>query len=418
MVKLVDNERSWAIELIGHINKSLQNKTLQISKAGGETTINNRTDQSEGARKIMFPDILLYADSTKSKIIQGWELKLPDVSVTDETYIKDAQYKATILGLNSTLLWNFNHVVLYIKDENENWSIKHQWNDLSHIKTREDVETYQEDWVNLLDKILIQLNEFFVNGTIESNKIEFALSNHLMATLVSQNKNAVGAFLENKAKENRLIKVQLDNWWKETKDEYYKDEPSMYLAYSKMLVSNWIIKITFAHLIKEYHNPAKIVEEIKFETSINDAVNIFKHLTAKIDFFTILSPIDFSDLLPKSFWRDLTDFNAFLTDQGISSLDQSVLQTMLEKSIKGIRREIIGQFTTPKNLADLLVKSTVHNIKTDIIDPCCGSGTIAKAALDLKKETLSEAESHKTIWASDKFSFPFTIGNIKLTFMS
>lgn len=415
MVKLVDNERSWAIELIGHINKSLQNKTLQISKAGGETTINNRTDQSEGARKIMFPDILLYADSTKSKIIQGWELKLPDVSVTDETYIKDAQYKATILGLNSTLLWNFNHVVLYIKDENENWSIKHQWNDLSHIKTREDVETYQEDWVNLLDKILIQLNEFFVNGTIESNKIEFALSNHLMATLVSQNKNAVGAFLENKAKENRLIKVQLDNWWKETKDEYYKDEPSMYLAYSKMLVSNWIIKITFAHLIKEYHNPAKIVEEIKFETSINDAVNIFKHLTAKIDFFTILSPIDFSDLLPKSFWRDLTDFNAFLTDQGISSLDQSVLQTMLEKSIKGIRREIIGQFTTPKNLADLLVKSTVHNIKTDIIDPCCGSGTIAKAALDLKKETLSEAESHKTIWASDKFSFPLQIANLTIT---
>lgn len=415
MVKLIQNERSWAIELIGYINKSLQNKTLQISKAGGETTINNRADQSQNARKIMFPDILLYADATKSKIIQGWELKLPDIPVTDETYIKDAQYKADILGLNSTILWNFNQVVLYIKDENGNWFIKHQWNELNHIKTREDVETYEDDWVNLLEIVLIQLNEFFVNGTVESNKLEFALSRNLMAILISQNKDVVATYLENQTKENRLIKIRLENWWKETKDEYYKDEPTMYLAYSKTLISNWIIKITFAHLIKAYHNPAKIVEQIKFDTPIDEAINIFNQLTSEIDFYTILSPIEFSNLLPKNFWRDLTDYNAFLTDQGISSLKQEVLQTMLEKSIKGIRREIIGQFTTPKNLADLLVKSAVVNVQKDIIDPCCGSGTIAKAALELKKESLSEKVAHETIWASDKFAFPLQIANLTIT---
>lgn len=411
----MDNERSWAIELIGYINKSLQNKTLQINKAGGETTINNRSDKSQNSRKIMFPDILLYADSTKSKIIQGWELKLPDVPVTDETYIRDAQYKATILGLNSTLLWNFNQVVLYIKDENQNWSIKHQWNDLSHIKTREDVKTYQVDWLKLLDKILIQLNEFFINGTIESNKIELALSDTLLATILSQNKNTVASFLENKAKENRIVKVYLDNWWKETKEEYYKDEPSQYLAYSKVVISNWIIKITFAHMIKSYHTPARIVEEIKYDTSIERATEIFNDLTNSIDFFTILSPIKYGEVIPNNFWRDLTEYNAFLTDQSISSLQQEVLQTMLEKSIKGIRKEIIGQFTTPPKLAEILVKSTVINLNTNVLDPCCGSGTIPKAALDLKKENLSETLAHETIWASDKFAFPLQIANLTLT---
>lgn len=415
LVKLVDNERSWAIELIGHINKSLQNKTLQISKAGGETTINNRSDKSEKSRKIMFPDILLYADSSKSKIIQGWELKLPDVPVTDETYIKDAQYKADILGLNSTLLWNFNQVVLYIKDENQSWSIKHQWNDLSHIKTREDVATYQKDWINLLETILIQLNDFFVNGTIESNKLELVLSDTLLATLLEQNKNAVASFLENEAITNRLIKIHLDNWWKETKDEYYKDEPSQYLAYSKVIVSNWIIKITFAHMIKRYHVPAKIVEKINYDTPIEQATNIFKDLTNSIDFFTILSPIQFSELVPNGFWRDLTDYNAFLTDQGISELPQEILQTMLEKSIKGIRKEIIGQFTTPPKLAEILVKSTITNLAADVLEPCVGSGTIAKAALELKKESLSEIKAHETVWASDKFAFPLQIANLTLT---
>ena len=67
----------------------------------------------------MFPDVILYGDIEQTVILQGWELKMPDVAIEDEMFIKDAQRKARALNLNSCLIWNFTYAVLYIKDEND-----------------------------------------------------------------------------------------------------------------------------------------------------------------------------------------------------------------------------------------------------------------------------------------------------------
>ena len=104
-----DNERSYAIDLISQINDLSQRYTLQIKKAGGERTIST----SRNGR--MFPDVVLYGDAERTRIIQGWELKLPDTLITDENFIKDAQRKAISLGLNSCFIWNFTAGALYIK---------------------------------------------------------------------------------------------------------------------------------------------------------------------------------------------------------------------------------------------------------------------------------------------------------------
>ena len=54
----------------------------------------------------MFPDVVLYGNREQSIILQGWELKMPDVPIEDEAFIKDAQRKAIALNLNSCLIWN------------------------------------------------------------------------------------------------------------------------------------------------------------------------------------------------------------------------------------------------------------------------------------------------------------------------
>ena len=88
------NERSWAIDLISKINLIAKNNDLVIKKAGGENTI------STGRGNTMFPDVVLYGNVEQSVILQGWELKMPDVPIEDETFIKDAQRKAIALNLN------------------------------------------------------------------------------------------------------------------------------------------------------------------------------------------------------------------------------------------------------------------------------------------------------------------------------
>lgn len=57
--------------------------------AGGESTLSVN-------KKSMFPDVLLYEDEAQTKILQGWELKMPDVRITDEALITDATRKANL----------------------------------------------------------------------------------------------------------------------------------------------------------------------------------------------------------------------------------------------------------------------------------------------------------------------------------
>ena len=93
MTTIRKNERSWAIELISQINQFSSENDLIIKRAGGESTISEYRGQS------MFPDVILYGDSDLSSILQGWELKMPDVSITDADFVSDAQRKAKALNL-------------------------------------------------------------------------------------------------------------------------------------------------------------------------------------------------------------------------------------------------------------------------------------------------------------------------------
>lgn len=75
------NERSWAIDLIGHIKHLVKNNNRSIKDAGGEQTI-----RAEGGS---IPDVLLFGDSATARILQGWELKMPDTDINDIRFRSD-----------------------------------------------------------------------------------------------------------------------------------------------------------------------------------------------------------------------------------------------------------------------------------------------------------------------------------------
>ena len=178
------NERSWAIDLISKINIIARDNDLVIKKAGGENTI------SAGRGNTMFPDVVLYGNEEQSIILQGWELKMPDVPIEDETFIKDAQRKAIALNLNSCLIWNFTYAVLYIRGDNNSFTKLKQWNATNHIRTREDVKTYRADWEKQLEKIVVEVNGYFVSGEFRNAPLGQVISEATITTLVQRNKDA------------------------------------------------------------------------------------------------------------------------------------------------------------------------------------------------------------------------------------
>ena len=85
MSKITYNERSWAIDIISQIALFSSKINKPIKRAGGESTINT-------GKKRFFPDVLLYGEN--SDILMGWELKMPDTSISDIDFIDNAKIKA------------------------------------------------------------------------------------------------------------------------------------------------------------------------------------------------------------------------------------------------------------------------------------------------------------------------------------
>ncbi|SHO48713.1 N-6 DNA methylase [Anaerocolumna xylanovorans] len=403
------NERSWAIEIITQINLMLQGLGLKIKCAGGESTISVN-------KKSMFPDVLLFEDEAQNRRLQGWELKMPDVLITDEALIKDAARKAKALGLNSFVIWNFTYGKLYIKGTDDTFYEAKAWTGTGNIKTRPDVTTYKNEWVPVIRDIIMTVNEYLVNGEISTAPITEALTDNLLTEIVQRNKGLVAENLRTEVSNSMIMERKMKVWWNAFQQEYEKDETNMYSAYAKTILINWANRIMFANLIKKYHNCADLIKYIDNSTSPEEGNEIIDQIISQGDFYNVFHKIDYNDLIPEDTWVDIIDYNQFLYNSKVENIDQSVLQDLLEGTVNTAKREIRGQFSTPFWLADLLCQITVENWNGHCADLCSGTGTIAKAIINNKMNRLKSAEdTFATTWISDKHAYPLQISNIALT---
>ncbi len=403
------NERSWAIEIITEINLMLQELNLRIKRAGGESTLSVN-------KKSMFPDVLLYEDEAQTKILQGWELKMPDVLITDDDFIKDATRKAKALGLNSFFIWNFTYGKLYIRNTLGEYCEAKVWTGTDHIRTRDDVRLYRDEWVPILQEIIIEINTFFVSGSLSAAPILDVLTDNLMTALIERNKELVAEHFQSEAAGNMKMERRIKVWWDSFHVEYEKDETNMFSAYAKSILLNWTNRIIFANLIKKYHNCAELIKNIDYTTSPEDGNLVIDEIISQGDFYHVFQRIEYNDRIPEDVWIDIIDFNQFLYSNRIENISQSVLQDLLEKTVNITKREIRGQFSTPMYLAELLCQITVDNWNLHCADMCSGTGTIAKAIIHNKMKRLkSAAATFSTTWISDKYAYPLQISNIALT---
>lgn len=408
-VKINKNERSWAIELISQINSIADTHDLVIKRAGGESTI------SVGTRRRMFPDVILYKDRQLNTIIQGWELKMPDVPINDEIFVNDAQRKARALGLTSCVIWNFTFAKFYVlNSETNTFEVIQTW-EHPNIISRSDVGKYRQDWEKTLKDLVITVNSYFASNSIQTISISEVISQNAIDILINDNKDLVAEFLKEHAVKNTIISAEIAAWWEDVKQEYTFDENDCYRAYAKNIILNWAYRILFAHIIKRYQKEAYKIDCLQYGTTPEDANKIFTDITKKCDFYNIFTSLKFNNYIPAQTWDSLIELSDFLKLNGIHTIDQMMLQNILERCVNVTRRELNGQFTTPKVLADILTSITIHDWTDDCYDPCCGTGTIANEILVKKKSKIGVHKAVTTTWASDKYQVPLQIANISLT---
>jgi type I restriction-modification system DNA methylase subunit len=409
MAKVTYNERSWAIDVISEINVFLANKSWHFKGAGGESTISNN-------KKSLFPDVLLFKDITKDIIVQGWELKMPDTQINDAELISNAIKKAQILKRDSFLLWNVKSAVLYNRN-GDTFEILKSWNDIN-INSRVEVKPNEQLWKNLLFEILSDLNGFFESGAITEVTSKEILSIDEVIDVVLENTSNTAETLKAKARTNRQLDAEINLWWNSSSNEYgftSSQTEHKLPTLSMVILTDWIFKIIFAHILKKHFNEAKEIENIERSTSIVDAMEILTSISQKCNFWNIFSPNLGQPFISETAWSELTELNQFLSTVNIEVIEIEILHQLLQSTVATAKRKVAGQFSTPKKLADLLTRLTIDDKTKIVIDPCCGTGTIIKQAYELKEEyEINSDDILNSIWASDKHSFPIQLSTLSM----
>ena len=391
------NERSWAIDLIGCLKKLSAQVNRAIKDAGGEQTI-----RLEGGS--LFPDVLLFGDRASARILQGWELKMPDTSIGDIEFRQNAETKAKALGLDSFLLWNVTHAHLYIRDAASSEFVIHkQWNELDDIATREGVLQNRHRWEFLAEKIFSYLNDIFDRGELEGRQFIDAYRSGGVTSLILSNTALVAEELEVSARQDRIFRAEVILWWDRYNSEYLVKKQSKWAILARAVISNWIGKILFAHILRERDVRARRIAELTEDISPWEALTILHNISEECNFWTIFSDSIGLKFIPERVWGELKQFNHLLSDLRLGSIDQAQLSRVLEANAEVAVRKIRGQYPTPPTLAALLINLCVHDIVNDrILDPCCGSGTIARAAIEQKiSNNVSPDVTAASVFAGD-----------------
>ena len=201
------NERSWAINLIGHLKQLAARDNRSIRDAGGEQTV-----KAEGGS--LFPDVLLFGDRATARILQGWELKMPDTDIDDADFRENAETKARALGLDSFLLWNVSHAQLYTRDQDaDEFKRAQRWDDLADIKSRASVAGKRDRWEALAEKIFGYLNDLFDRGSLEGRQFIEAYRSGGVTALIMENAGLVAQALTNAARRDSRLRTEMTLWW-------------------------------------------------------------------------------------------------------------------------------------------------------------------------------------------------------------
>lgn len=404
------NERAWAVDLISEINRLVRVRSRRIQSAGGEWGIPAR-----GKGNMLFPDVLLFGDPSHNAVLQGWELKMPDTPVTDLSLIDNAQEKCRRMGLSSFLVWNACDAVLY-RFEGGQREVMRTWH-CEGVKTRADVVGNKSSWVGTLSRIIDDLNDIFEQGILSCSKPLPEHLNTVIGAILQDQSGTLATAVEAVERKSRSDRTDISLWWRGAKFEHGNPAENLkYIILATEILLHWIQRFLFAHYLQRFVAEARWVTSLLPPASIRDAESGFAQLSSKHDFAQIFRSRMGSDWLLPDNWQALLAFNQYLRDAHLPDIDQRLLHETLHSVRRESQRKIAGQYCTPVRLASLLVRVATDDLNVPMLDPCCGTGTIAREILSLKTHhgiPLSEAVG--TTWAADRYVMPLQFTTLSLT---
>lgn len=416
------NERSEGGMLITEMNKIFDRRDWKFKSAVGELTVKTK-NAKDNRNMSLFPDAIVFEDEDNLTPVIGWEFKMPDTSIDDNELFSNAEAKANRLGTNVIALWNFQYCYIFYRKPDNTWSrnpdkVYDQYKNI--LTTRKNVQNNKQIWKQQIKTVLEDLNADLLNNVYKVAPIQFNIGNYV-DTISDTLTPMLAEYLLN-LHDARLI-AQMKMFSEREKAEFgtSKDKNSRTIAhtYAKNIIIRWINRIVFSNLVRsKYNSIREVLNDFIIENDIEKFKNDFNKVISITDFYSILHVKNQETHLPQKIVDSLVEFCHYLLYVDTSKFDSSIVSEVLGALISVSKHKLMGLYTTPKNLAHLLVKITMidTNAEHDFADFTVGSGTIARAIMDnLNHIGIEMSDIHDHVWASDKYDFPLQVANFNMT---
>ena len=385
--------------------------------------------ETSGADRKM-PDLVIYESRRSQKVLCLIEAKPPYFDVFDEAELKEpARSKATRRKAKFFCVLNFTKLIWYdtarvneLRPEEEQIVDNYTLSELQDLNDLEQTR-YAEPIKRRLEHFLQTLYAVHTGAEAEPKQ---AIDERLIFRL--QEKIRVLSFyyrhfVEERAQTDKNFARKLRLWFAEQNwsfaalpDDFDKAaRQTAYLLVNKILFYEVLQAKRPAEL-----DPLELPKGLSKGGLLQSTLQGYFNQVLRIDYETIFTT-DFVDDLAfpdaKEVVREIKELIVALAQYDFTKLGFEVIGRIFERLIPPKERHNLGQYFTPTDVVDLILKFCLRHETEQVLDPSCGAGTFLVRAYQHKKlmnQRLPHDELLSTLWGNDIAKFPAHLATINL----
>ena len=365
-------------------------------------------------------DLVVWWNRAASSAFLTLELKTPTVPINNPKFLADASEKASRWEAPCFAIWNMQVAELYRTPEQ---GIATPADRVQPFPLNPLVSTV-DDW--LAPKIGQTLKadaiaifetawEKFALKSEQTVEIEASIFVDKLAGRLQQLRSHVVPALSAKAKSSGQVRKQLKELAAEQGFAGFVESIDEAIAgqYAYRLIG----QILFYFALKRKQPSLKPLV-IPASAPLPSSLRPFWDDVRRFDYEALfkVSVLDSLVPLPPNAEFVLRQIIEDLSHYDWNSLRDDVLGSVFEHLIPKAEQILLGQFYTPRKVADLLVAFAVNPEDAAVLDPGCGSGTFVMRAYDFIKERVPQTHGAllSRVWGFDISAFATELAAINL----
>ncbi|WP_298253922.1 N-6 DNA methylase [Bradyrhizobium sp.] len=406
------NEQEFQGQVVSRLNAEISKRSLGLDIATQE-----KPQKTTGKRS----DLIVWIDRPATIAFLAIELKTPTTPINDPTFFKDALEKGRHWKAKYFALWNMRDFELY---ETTNPPHNPVPSDAIRKSTHPLALSHVEDWLkpNFKKDLHAQAIEIFdaavvhsVSGLGHQHAIDPDIFVARLTESIGQLRTIFYKDLKRASGTDRKLRKRLKQIAAEQGFEGFVDDIDYAIA--GQIGYRYIGQILFYFALRRKIPTLKEIE-IGPKDALPAALKPYWDEVRRYDYEALFKPEPIEALVPvaKEAQTILRGLILQLGAYDWASLTDDVLGSIFEHLIPRGQQILLGQFYTPRPVADLLVASTIDGERPFVLDPGCGSGTFLMSAYAYLAHVanLSHKELLSIIWGFDVSPFAAELAVINL----